>query len=384
MAIGCENCHGAGAGHIQFQNTSAAQPADQTTTESVDSILNPSDLDHQRQEAVCYQCHLHAPGRILRPGRSHFDFRPGDRLDDIWSMVIADDGIDAQGHTEAVSHVQQMHVSRCYIESAGKMGCISCHNPHEKPAAADRVEYYRQSCLECHSTEACPSPAELRQEQGDSCIQCHMPARQAKRISHVSQTDHRILREPFAGETASEPTPNLDLTEDKFHFLWDTADRLSAWERKRAIGMTIWLKGSSVGRRPPPRVADILEEVIAEVPNDGPVLTVLGAFAAEYQRIPKARQYFEAALQDPMVRESALTNLLTLYYVSSDWNRALECANQILTFDKQNARIYALRADSLAHLGQFRDAIASAETALQLDPTMTPVRQWLEQIRRAN
>jgi hypothetical protein len=386
LSVGCENCHGAGEKHIQYQQQSSAVVSPEN-----DPIVNPAKLDHQRREAICYQCHLHAPGRILRPGRTHFDFRPGMRLDDVWAMMVTDTGVGADSRTEAVSQVQQMHASRCYIASEGKLGCTSCHDPHHKPLEAERSAHYRASCLQCHNDDSCEAPQEQRSEQGDSCVDCHMPALDTKRISHVSQTDHRILREPRASiDKGGVEGTGLSTSRDKLTFLWDTAKRLSGTEQQRALGMTLWLEGGSQGRRPPPKIADILKPIVGQSEEnatgeiDGPVLSVLGAFSLEYQQLPRAREYFERALEDPMVRENALSNLLTIHYLSAEWEQVLQCSQQLLEIDSKNARVLSLRADALANLSDFEQAASAAEKALQLDPTLQPVRQWLMQLYERN
>ncbi len=88
-AIGCENCHGPGEQHAALHETG------ESSGDQDDPIVNPARLDSDRRESVCYQCHLEAAARVLRPGRSHLDFRPGQRLDEIWTVF--DESSDAEG-----------------------------------------------------------------------------------------------------------------------------------------------------------------------------------------------------------------------------------------------------------------------------------------------
>lgn len=381
MAIGCENCHGPGEAHVQFQ-TEGALSVDASTS---DPIVNPGDLDHQRREAVCYQCHLHATARVLRPERSHFDFRPGDRLEKVWAMLVKEGTITAEGTTEAVNHVQQMHASRCYRESDGRLGCISCHDPHGTPGVDQRVSFYRDRCLACHTVSACAGNSSDREAVDDSCIECHMPSRTTHRISHTSQTDHRIIRPenlPFRDLTTpdrrrGEPERTTSDPFSDLRFLWDTGSRLPVWERRRTRGIALWLSGSHAESRPPMEIVDQLGPIARQRPEDGPVQTVLGAFWMQHQSPDRARLFYEAALEDSDVRETAVGNLLTIYYLAAQWDTALEFSQEMLDIDPENARVHSLRADIFANLGQPEKAIEAAEVALRLNPTLVPVRQYL-------
>ncbi len=104
-----------------------------------------------------------------------------------------------------VGTVEQMYASRCFEKSSGadKLGCISCHDPHEKPVADKKVDYYRERCLTCHAQNGCslPRSARLEKQPDDSCIACHMPSKEAS-IQHTAITDHRIPRRPDADKTS--------------------------------------------------------------------------------------------------------------------------------------------------------------------------------------
>ena len=379
-AIGCENCHGPGESHIQFQAGELAA-ADEPP---LDPIVNPAKLDHEQREAICYQCHLHAPARLLRPGRSQFDFRPGDRLEDIWAMMVSDTGIGEDGTTKAVSHVMQMHASACFQGSPGAMGCISCHDPHGIPSPDNERDFYRSRCLQCHQDDSCTAPIAHRQTKDDSCYRCHMPAREAQQISHISQTDHRVI----VPRESTQPT-QATVADDSAHghaleFFWNIESRLPDWEKWRSRGMGLWLVGSHSGR-PNFSVIENLAPLAEQDIKDGPLLTVLGAFWNQAQSLDRARFFFEQALEDPNVWETCQSNLLTIYYLSGRHEDALKCAEAMLTIDPENARALALQADLLVLTGEEERGLESAEQALRFNPTLAPVRQWLiKRYRMAN
>src|SRR5262249_42797651 len=110
------------------------------------------------------------------------------------------------GDSKFVGQVEQMHVSRCFQASKGKMGCLTCHNPHEYPLASERVAYYRARCQKCHADKGCSVPREIRAQtsKDDNCVHCHMPAGPSD-IQHHSITDHRIPRRPTASTEDAGP-----------------------------------------------------------------------------------------------------------------------------------------------------------------------------------
>jgi hypothetical protein len=184
-AIGCERCHGPGELHVR-QDKSGDGTEDLT-------IVNPRHLEPALREAVCQQCHLQGSARILRAGRGQFDYRPGLPLHLFLSTFIRTPEITE--NQKVVSHVEQMYVSRCFRQSGGKLGCISCHDPHRLPAASDKLSYYRRKCLECHHEHGCRLGLAERRNKDDSCYACHM-THHSSEIPHTSSTDHRILRRP--------------------------------------------------------------------------------------------------------------------------------------------------------------------------------------------
>ena len=70
------------------------------------------------------------PESIARIGTRSEDFRPGLEFYQFWSIFVP----ATAGTNKFASQAEQMHESRCYRASQGRLGCISCHDPHVLPA----------------------------------------------------------------------------------------------------------------------------------------------------------------------------------------------------------------------------------------------------------
>ncbi|MGC1272594.1 MAG: tetratricopeptide repeat protein [Planctomycetaceae bacterium] len=366
MAIGCENCHGPGASHVAWHESG------RTSAGSTDPIVNPARLTPDERESVCYQCHLIAEVRLPRYGRSELDFRPGQRLSEIWTVLDEGSEVTSEGKTKSVNHVQQMRDSRCFLESDGRFGCISCHDPHRAPAESERITFYRTRCLNCHGEADCSSPRAERDKQNDSCIACHMPGRESSNISHVTQTDHRVRRVP------DDPSSDTATTGTKPLVFFNHMDeRLPDWEHDRAVALAAWVQLNQSEKPLSPETARRLLDVVEKAPDDGTSLSVLGAIAARNGLTDRAVSYYERARKLPASEEAALSALLDLYYASSDFPNALECADRLIEIDPYDVKAWTLRADALALTGRQDEGITSAEKALDLNPTLIAVREWL-------
>jgi len=173
-AIQCDRCHGNPERHLQ-------NPVPGT-------IVNPAKLSPAARDSVCEQCHLSGEVRIPNPGRSIADFRPGERVEDVYTVYVTRHSPDQK--IKVISHAEQLALSACARKSGGRLWCGTCHNPHDKPERP--AEYFRKRCLTCHGATLAKSHA----APGQDCIGCHMPRRPAKDGGHTAFTDHRIARRP--------------------------------------------------------------------------------------------------------------------------------------------------------------------------------------------
>lgn len=202
QGIGCQRCHGPGAEHIREilkgDSIEAARKA----------IVNPGKLVGEQRDSVCFQCHMLPSVSVVgarRFGNGDYSFRPGQVLTDyILNVDIAEQGVAPGDRFEINHHGFRFAQSRCYRESEGDISCISCHDPHVKPASAELREKSTGVCLECHA-----EPGKHHNEetgfQGAPCTNCHMPKRRTSDVVEVTMTDHRIATGPFDFDALIEP-----------------------------------------------------------------------------------------------------------------------------------------------------------------------------------
>jgi tetratricopeptide repeat protein len=208
MAIGCENCHGPGASHVQ----AIKHPVH--GAKGYPFIVNPAQLTPELANNICMSCHQAGDLRILKAGKEYSDFRPGKPLDDTLSILMVPPDRAEPPQEDHLEHYYSMTLSKCYRASNGRLACISCHDPHVEPAKAEASAYFKQKCLTCHTEKSCSLPIAERQRSSppDDCAGCHMPKRDVTEIRHASITNHRILArqgEPFPAEAFQQTTAAL-------------------------------------------------------------------------------------------------------------------------------------------------------------------------------
>jgi hypothetical protein len=363
-AIGCENCHGPGQRHVATMTEGAAA--------SGNSIVNPSKLGLAERESVCNQCHLQGAARIPRYGRTHFDFRPGDRLEETQVVLVTGTGVE-EGKTEAVRHVQQMMGSKCFTGSRGQLGCTSCHDAHATVPKEEATAFYRQRCLACHEVDDCRSPAADREARQDSCFACHMPRLPTSDIAHTALTDHRVL-----ARAAEAPVKAPAAGPERLLFFDGAEKRLPDWEVTRASGLGLVKRLLDEGRVPDlGRIESMLAPVLEVAPDDTRVMNSLTEVALKSGDLATAESYSRQALAVDPQNEPALVALTQVCYQTGRYADGLEFCDRALAINPMLDTLHAHRADMLRLTGRLADGTAAAERALQLNPRLLPVRRWL-------
>jgi hypothetical protein len=165
--IDCERCHGAGAQHVQFQNSNP-------NIKEAKFITKIKSLSRQQQLDLCATCHSGDPVEM----RSIFAFKPGDTLSKYYLSFTS-------GSAEPDVHgmqTQLLESSKCFRNS--NMTCITCHDPHE---AKENIQAIINTCTSCHK-QSIQHAAQISAGSDNNCITCHMPSRASKSLVFNNQT----------------------------------------------------------------------------------------------------------------------------------------------------------------------------------------------------
>ncbi len=199
--VGCENCHGPGARHVEWAK---GHPAEKTGQ----FIVRWSKLGRERAVEACAVCH----SGIRESRQPAFSFVAGDTLDHYFGPGPVADSSHAEVHGNQYG---LLAASKCFRMS-GTMTCTSCHTMHgaegngmathgpTESGMRDGLAAYSQKCMSCHKPAAaigvgsgvgahgsaetlagaggvaahfCSRKPSRGENITLNCIDCHMPVR---------------------------------------------------------------------------------------------------------------------------------------------------------------------------------------------------------------
>ncbi len=376
-AIGCERCHGPGSLHLKkhegFDPLSATIVASGTDR----TIVNPAHLSRELSEAICQQCHLRSNATIVARGHRLSDFRPGLPLTQVrhdYRLEVPDTPLTV------VSHVEQMHLSRCYQQTE-TMSCCTCHNPHAEQNVERHPQHFNAICASCHAEHGCHATAAARAATtpADNCIHCHMP-RGKTEIPHLAFTHHRITRHALAEADSTDPE-SIPQELGALRPLFSLSD-WSKEDRQRSIGLAYMELSQRLGESPVAKTyRDRAFALLLELHNRGladPAVATALARLAFLQESPMAQAFAREALADATLAGQDRCNVLFLLGDAALHQQQPGAALpfiQELTTLRRHPVDWLMRAQAERAFGQ--DPIASLEAAVRIAPQRADIHSIL-------
>jgi Flp pilus assembly protein TadD len=341
LAIGCENCHGPGAAHVEAMGDGESFDKGKDPT-----IASPGEMKPIRANELCMSCHQTGDTRVFQPGKSYQDFRPGTPLNRVLAILMVPPTRDNPPREDHVEHYYSMILSKCYRGSANnpeekQLRCVSCHDPHIEPTAAEAPAYFNGKCMSCHTQQSCKASVAARQktEPTDNCIGCHMQKREGVAIAHTSITNHRIVARP------DEAFPDAA-------FAMTTA----------TLPDLIYLDASADQPMPP---AVTLLQAYSQLKDQSP------EYAASYA---KTLSELEKSIPDNAVVQAALGHQAL---VANQWDEASQHLQQSLKLNPAQPAVYADLSEVAEQKGEAAEAVAMQQKAVLLDPYNAPLQKAL-------
>ncbi len=337
VSVGCEACHGPGAGHVRWARN--GRPAD-----IVHSGFQSAPAKGSQMEA-CNRCHS-------RRGQFSEDWVSAQPLADTHLPVfLTPDLFEDDGQMkDEVFNTSSFQQSKMFAKG---VVCVDCHNPHsgKLKAAGSAV------CSQCHAPEkyaAASHSGHSARPGSPDCATCHMPARTY--MGNDSRHDHSF-RIPRPDLTVTLGVPN---TCSGCHAGRDAAWAAAAVERWHGPvrkGIQTYGQAFHAARLDLPEARDLLLKVAQDASTPG-----IARATALLQLSGRPSAAVDAQVQqglrdpDPMVRIGALRAVEQLP-LEIRWERAKASLSD---------RVRAVRMEAALLLADMPEEQSGAEnTALR-------------------
>mgnify|MGYP001409921681 CR=1 FL=1 len=382
LAIGCETCHGPGQLHVQQR-----EKAELISGRIDYSIVNPAKISNWLADNICMNCHQGGDTRVLQPGKKYADFRPGTPLDNTVAVFQVPLTRATLPQSPLLQHYELMILSKCYRESAGKLSCATCHDPHQQPSPSEAPAFYRQKCLTCHTENSCTLPLQTRLAKStpDNCAGCHMPKRPVRTISHSVLTDHRIIAkegEPFPKSAFHQTTAALP---GLYHI-----DAIPGRENRPVAPVVLFKAYGELMASHPEYQASyekVLRQLAQENSNDPLVLSALARNKMK-EGTPEALEEATGELTEAIKRGSALPSdfelLSNLLARAGHLNDSIDLLKRAIALNPYSARLYKVLALQYISKQQYTDALQVMRQELAIFPQDSFMRMLVNKAEGAS
>jgi predicted CXXCH cytochrome family protein len=319
------------------------------------NIVNPAKLPVRERDSVCEQCHLKGAAAVLQPGKQWWDFQPGQKME-----AVAIHYVEAAPNASivAVSHAEQLSLSRCVRAAGNRLWCGTCHHPHGA-AKADRTAEIRQVCTSCHPVETLA--AQHANPQTADCVTCHMPRRPTADVAHAAVTDHRIVRRP--GEAGAASVARI--------VAWKP-DESPAAARNAALA---WFAYAQKNKTPAvaQEAYQRLESITGPL-RDAAVEAASGYLLLEFGKARSAIPRFEQAAQQQPGNAEYWLDLGVAQDAGAEGPAALDTLQHAMSLDEYDYRAYLAAAKIYDRMKLPDQAKRVVQRYLRLDPQSLTMR----------
>jgi tetratricopeptide (TPR) repeat protein len=374
--IDCQRCHGPGRRHIEIAK------APRPTAEGLRaSIVNPARLNSDRQMEVCAQCHLETdsfpfPHAILKHDRAPFSYRPGEPLADFMVFFDHSPSGTPDDRFQIVNSVYRLRKSACFLKSAGKMQCTTCHNPHDTGrTAAD----YNGICRQCHGASFTQAVVQKKHTSAADCIACHMPKRRTDDVVHAVMTDHYIQRRrPARNLLAEIPEPhgpNIIYRGEVEPYGWGKS--VATPENELYLALAQVREENNLTRG-----LEVFSNAVQKYqPSQAEFYIELADAYVKAGQPDKAVPLYREGVQKKANSLAALLGLGEALEKSGDGAKAVEAFSQATRLAPRDARSWRRLGEAQMKLGRSTEAAAALVKSLDLDPEVPESHYALATLR---